>query len=71
MRKTLMLTILAMVALAACAPAATLAPTVVAPPGGGAQPTPPVIETHFTPTDPATVNLAAGKPQLVEFFAFW
>ena len=23
------------------------------------------------PTDPSTVVLAAGKPQLVEFFAFW
>jgi hypothetical protein len=33
--------------------------------------TEPVIKTEFTPTDPATVNLAAGKPQLVEFFAFW
>ena len=22
-------------------------------------------------TDPSTVSLAAGKPQLVEFFAFW
>lgn len=22
-------------------------------------------------TDPATVNLASGEPQLVEFFAFW
>jgi hypothetical protein len=31
----------------------------------------PDIHADFTPTDPATVNLAAGKPQLVEFFAFW
>ncbi len=22
-------------------------------------------------TDPETVNLASGKPQLIEFFAFW
>ena len=22
-------------------------------------------------TDPGTVNIASGKPQLVEFFAFW
>jgi hypothetical protein len=22
-------------------------------------------------TDPTTVQLAAGRPQLVEFFAFW
>ena len=31
----------------------------------------PTVETGFTPSDPATVKLAAGKPQLVEFFAFW
>jgi len=22
-------------------------------------------------TDPATVNIASGEPQLIEFFAFW
>ncbi|MCB0209449.1 MAG: hypothetical protein KDJ52_08970 [Anaerolineae bacterium] len=26
---------------------------------------------QFYPTDPATVNLASGQVQLVEFFAFW
>lgn len=25
----------------------------------------------FRPSDPVMVNLASGKPQLVEFFAFW
>jgi len=25
----------------------------------------------FTPSDPATVQLAAGRPQLFEFFAHW
>lgn len=25
----------------------------------------------FTPSDPAAVTLAAGRPQLVEFFAHW
>jgi len=30
----------------------------------------PVIKTEFTPTDPTTVNLALGRPQFVEFFAF-
>jgi hypothetical protein len=30
-----------------------------------------VISDEFTPSDPETVSLAAGKPQLVEFFAFW
>ena len=29
------------------------------------------ISTVFTPSDPKSVKLAAGKPQLVEFFAFW
>jgi hypothetical protein len=29
------------------------------------------VKTDFLPTDPASVNLAAGKPQLIEFFAFW
>jgi len=26
---------------------------------------------EFEATDPTTVNLALGKPQFVEFFAFW
>jgi hypothetical protein len=30
-----------------------------------------VISDEFTPSDPEIVNLAAGQPQLVEFFAFW
>jgi len=29
------------------------------------------ISKEFTPSDPKNVKLAAGKPQLVEFFAFW
>ena len=29
------------------------------------------ISTEFTPSNPKTVKLNAGKPQLVEFFAFW
>ena len=31
---------------------------------------PPPLD-QFVATDPSTVNLAAGKPQLVEFFAVW
>ena len=27
--------------------------------------------TALEATDPATVSLAAGEPQLLEFFAFW
>jgi hypothetical protein len=69
-------------ALAACAPAtkpttqaaptqqaATLAPS--EPPGQAAPTAQAVISTEFTPSDPAQVSLAAGRPQLVEFFAFW
>jgi hypothetical protein len=47
-------------------PAPTAEPT-AAPPTATAF----VISEDFTPSDPATVNLAAGKLQLVEFFAFW
>jgi hypothetical protein len=31
----------------------------------------PLIDNEFRPSDPAQVNLAAGQPQLIEFFAFW
>ena len=31
----------------------------------------PPVRTELAATDPATVNLASGKPTLVEFFAFW
>ena len=27
--------------------------------------------TQLAATDPNTVNLASGEPQLIEFFAFW
>jgi hypothetical protein len=30
-----------------------------------------VPRPNLEATDPSTVTLAAGKPQLVEFFAFW
>lgn len=45
--------------------------TVAAAEPPAALPAQPVIATDFTPSDPATVSLAAGQPQLVEFFAFW
>ncbi len=45
--------------LAACGPAAT------------PEAAPPAANDDFRPTDPAAVSLAAGRPQLVEFFAFW
>lgn len=32
---------------------------------------PPPVKTALVATDPATVDLAKGKPQLLEFFAFW
>jgi hypothetical protein len=30
-----------------------------------------VVKTELEATDPGTVQMASGKPQLVEFFAFW
>lgn len=36
-----------------------------------AAPTKKPIKTELEATDPTTVKLAAGRPQLVEFFAFW
>jgi hypothetical protein len=43
---------------------------------GGPYPSPeqggaPAVKTGLEATDPAAVVLASGKPQLVEFFAFW
>jgi hypothetical protein len=32
---------------------------------------PPPVKTGLEATNPSTVNLATGKPQLIEFFAFW
>ena len=48
------------VALAACARSP-------ASPATASQP----LSDYFRPTDPTTVKLAAGLPQLVEFFAYW
>lgn len=31
----------------------------------------PAVKTELEATNPATVSMASGKPQLVEFFAFW
>lgn len=32
---------------------------------------PPPVKTGLEATDPSSVITAAGKPQLIEFFAFW
>ena len=32
---------------------------------------PPPVKTGLEATNPSTVALATGKPQLIEFFAFW
>ncbi len=45
----------------------TLAPTVAAPTETVVR----EIKSDFVATDPSTVQLAAGKPQLVEFYAVW
>ncbi len=46
------------------------APTPVSPESGPAdvKPTP---RPELIATDPSTVNLASGSPQVLEFFAFW
>jgi hypothetical protein len=53
----------------------TGAPPVAGPavstPSASAQPTARPVRTELAATDPATVNLASGKPTLVDFFAFW
>lgn len=49
----------------------TLAPTVVVPTAAPTATTAREVKTGFEATDPSTVQLAAGKPQLVEFFAVW
>jgi len=48
-------------------PTLTLTPT----PTRTALPAPPWVSAKLQATDPDTVKLAAGKPQLIEFFAFW
>jgi proline-rich tail region repeat protein len=35
------------------------------------QPTQPAVKSGLVATNPSLVQLSAGKPQLVEFFAFW
>jgi hypothetical protein len=51
--------------------APTIAPTDIPQPTAAViQDTRPVVD-GFKVSDPATVNLAAGAPQFVEFFAFW
>lgn len=40
-------------------------------PTANAVPTAAPVSRKLHATNPATVKLASGKPQLVEFFAFW
>ena len=46
-------------------------PAAVPTEGPAGTPTRKPVKTELEATDPTTVNLAAGRPQLVEFFAFW
>lgn len=65
MNKILAILLLVAITVSACATNA---------PAGVAETQPPTAEalkTDFVPTDPASVNLAAGRPQFIEFFAFW
>lgn len=45
-------------------------PSAVEPTSAASQPTP-TLRVGLQATDPQTVVLASGKPQLVEFFAYW
>ena len=80
MRKLLFFFALVAWLVTACATTAPVSPSSTPAAQSGNTPSPqvtgapsqePTVETGFTPSDPATVKLAAGKPQLVEFFAFW
>lgn len=50
------------------APGAAVAPPIEEAVGSGPTLDP---DRDFTPTDPASVQLAAGRPQLIEFYAEW
>lgn len=50
------------------APVATYTPFPY--PGPGSEGSP-VVNEKLEASDPSNVKLASGKPQLVEFFAFW
>jgi len=73
MKKTLFMILITAILITACS---TPEPTLPAPADLNIpfQPTTKAtkpISTEFTPSDPKSVKLSAGKPQLVEFFAFW
>ena len=72
MKKTVFAILIAMMLIAACS---TPAPTLLAPAISTQVPTASqlakLISKEFTPSNPKNVKLNAGKPQLVEFFAFW
>lgn len=55
-----------LLALTACGPADTATLSSAAEAGVAA-----AGADSMRPTDPTTVVLASGKPQLIEFFAFW
>ena len=52
-------------------PTAEVKPTDAARAAPTAAPTRKPVKSELEATDPATVKLASGRPQFVEFFAFW
>jgi photosystem II stability/assembly factor-like uncharacterized protein len=70
MRKAIFLLALAALCLTACASPALAPAQSAEQQAPGAAPLA-QVKTDFTPTDPTTVSLAAGRPQLVEFYAVW
>lgn len=62
------LLLLSAAALSACASSPALSQAL---PTSAAAPAPTPTYDPWRPTDPKTVVLAGGKPQLIEFFAYW
>ena len=67
MRRIVVVLLLVILTLSACATNTSVS-TTSSETGVQAEP---VVKTDFVPTDPNQVRLAAGKPQFIEFFAFW
>ncbi|MBI5082434.1 MAG: hypothetical protein HZB17_14205 [Chloroflexi bacterium] len=72
MKKTVFVILIATMLIAACStPTPTLPALAVNPQASAVSQPTKLISKEFTPSNPKNVKLNAGKPQLVEFFAFW
>lgn len=76
MKRKMLVTLglLVVMAVTACAPSAEPPPPTEAVDSAPTEEPLPVATSRgndLAATDPGTVNLATGEPQLIEFFAFW